>query len=158
LILLLLRRPWRSARSGSQWHALWGYGLSIGVMNLVFYMALRSIPLGIAVALEFTGPLAIALFASRRAADFAWIALAVLGLLLLLPVGGQGQALDPAGVMCALAAGVGWALYILFGQRAGNAHGADAVPLGIAMGARVAVPAGLIHAGSHLLAPALLPL
>lgn len=158
VVLLLVRRPWRNVHGSSNWRALWGYGLSMGVMNLVFYMALRSIPLGIAVALEFTGPLAIALFASRRAADFAWIALAVLGLLLLLPLRGQTQALDPTGVVYALAAGVGWALYILFGQRAGAAHGADAVTLGIAIGACVAVPAGFAHAGIHLLSPALLPL
>ncbi len=71
LLLLLWRRPWR--RSGNcqrNWRALWGYGLSMGAMNLVFYMSLRTIPLGIAVALEFTGPLALALFGSRRWIDF----------------------------------------------------------------------------------------
>src|SRR5215469_15705349 len=93
LIMLLVRRPWRSMRRDADWRALWGYGLSMGVMNLVFYMALRTIPLGIAVALEFTGPLAIALFASRQVKDFAWIALAVIGLLLLLPLRGQMHAL-----------------------------------------------------------------
>ncbi|MBE1159627.1 EamA family transporter [Dyella acidiphila] len=158
LILLLLRRPWRSAHSHTGWRALWGYGLSMGVMNLVFYMALRSIPLGIAVALEFSGPLTLALFASRRWSDFAWIALAVIGLLLLLPLRGHAQALDPTGVLYALTAGVGWALYILFGQKAGAAYGPDAVTLGIAIGALVAVPAGFTHAGIALLSPALLPL
>jgi inner membrane transporter RhtA len=158
VILLLVRRPWRTAHNNGDWRSLWGYGLSMGVMNLVFYMALRTIPLGIAVALEFTGPLAIAVFSSRRMSDFAWIALAVIGLLLLLPLRGQAHALDPTGVLYALAAGVGWALYILFGQKAGTAHGADAVTLGIAIGALVAVPAGFAHAGSALLSPALLPL
>ncbi|GFZ86951.1 threonine/homoserine exporter RhtA [Dyella caseinilytica] len=158
LIMLLVRRPWRTARSSGDWRALWGYGLSIGAMNLVFYMSLRTIPLGIAVALEFTGPLAIALFSSRRALDFAWIALAVIGLLLLLPLRGEAHALDPTGVMYALAAGVGWALYILFGQKAGTAYGSDAVTLGIAIGALVAVPAGVAHAGTALFSPALLPL
>ena len=158
LIMLLVRRPWRTARSSAGWRALWGYGLSMGAMNLVFYMSLRTIPLGIAVALEFTGPLAIALFGSRRAMDFAWIALAVAGLLLLLPLRGEAHALDPAGVLYALAAGVGWALYILFGQKAGTAHGSDAVTLGIAIGALVAVPAGIAHAGAALFSPALLPL
>ncbi|RDI97430.1 threonine/homoserine exporter RhtA [Dyella solisilvae] len=158
LIMVLARRPWRSTRPNADWRVLWGYGLSLGVMNLVFYMALRTIPLGIAVALEFTGPLAIAIFHSRRAVDFVWIALAVTGLLLLLPLREQAHALDPVGVMFALAAGVGWALYILFGQKAGVAYGRDAVTLGILIGALVAVPTGIAHAGSALFSIALLPL
>jgi inner membrane transporter RhtA len=158
LIMLLVRRPWRALQRGASSGVLWGYGLSMGAMNLVFYMSLRTIPLGIAVALEFTGPLAIALFGSRKALDLLWIALAVIGLLLLLPLRGAAHALDPVGVLYALAAGVGWALYILFGQKAGVAHGPDAVTLGIAMGALVAVPAGFAHAGTALLSPAPLPL
>lgn len=157
LIMLLWRRPWRTQRTTGDWRAIWGYGLSLGVMNLVFYMALRTIPLGIAVALEFTGPLAIALFHSRRAVDFVWIALAVIGLLLLLPLREQTHALDPVGVMYALAAGVGWALYIVFGQKAGAAYGKDAVTLGIVIGALVAVPIGIAHAGTALLSWSLLP-
>jgi inner membrane transporter RhtA len=158
LIMLVMRRPWRAMRNNTGWRALGGYGLSMGVMNLVFYMSLRTIPLGIAVALEFTGPLSIALFSSRRVQDFAWIALAMMGLLLLLPLRGTAHALDPAGVLYALAAGVGWALYILFGQKAGTAHGPDAVTLGIMIGALVAVPAGIAHAGMAIFSPALLPL
>lgn len=158
LIMLAVRRPWRSVRKQSDWRVLWGYGLSLGLMNLVFYMALRTIPLGIAVALEFTGPLAIAIFHSRRAIDFLWIALAVIGLLLLLPLRGQTNGLDPVGVGYALAAGVGWAAYILIGQKAGAVYGGDAVTLGILIGALVAVPAGIAHAGTALFSPSLLPL
>jgi len=158
MMMLLVRRPWRTARQGNHRRALWGYGLSMGVMNLSFYMALRTIPLGIAVALEFTGPLAIALFASRQLSDFLWIALAVIGLYLLLPLHGQAHALDPVGVLYALCAGVGWALYILFGQKAGMAYGGDAVALGIVIGALVAVPVGFAHAGTTMFSIALLPL
>lgn len=162
LILLLWRRPWRrsstSQNTGQRdWRALWGYGLSMGAMNLVFYMSLRTIPLGIAVALEFTGPLALALFGSRRLLDFVWIALVVVGLALLLPLRGQMQTLDPVGVMYALAAGVGWALYIVLGKKAGATHGADAVTLGTSIGALLAIPFGVAHAGSALLSPTLLP-
>ena len=162
LLLLLWRRPWRRSGTGQDtgqrdWRALWGYGLSMGAMNLVFYMSLRTIPLGIAVALEFTGPLALALFGSRRLLDFVWIALVVAGLALLLPLRGQMHALDPVGVMYALAAGVGWALYIVLGKKAGAAHGADAVTLGTSVGALLAIPFGIAHAGSALLSPALLP-
>ena len=157
LILLVWRRPWRRLGHQPNWRALWAYGLSMGAMNLVFYMSLRTIPLGIAVALEFTGPLALALFASRRLVDFIWIALVIAGLALLLPLQGQAKALDPIGVMYALAAGLGWALYIIFGKKAGDAHGADAVTWGTSMGALLAIPFGVVHAGTALLSPALLP-
>lgn len=157
LILLLWRRPWRRAGSGRDWRALWGYGLSMGAMNLVFYMSLRTIPLGIAVALEFTGPLALALFGSRRLLDFVWIALVIAGLVLLLPLRAQAQALDPVGVMYALAAGVGWALYIVLGKKVGASHGGDAVTLGISIGALLVIPFGVAHAGEALLSPTLLP-
>lgn len=158
LILLLLRRPWRSSHPGRNWRVLWGYGLAMGAMNMVFYLSLRTIPLGIAVALEFTGPLVLALAGSRRLLDFVWIALVVAGLALLLPLRDQVHALDPVGVMYALAAGVGWALYIVLGQKAGAAYGADAVTLGTSIAALLAIPAGLVHAGGALFSPALLPL
>lgn len=157
LILLAWRRPWRRSNLARDWRALWGYGMAMGAMNLVFYMSLRTIPLGIAVALEFTGPLALALFGSRRVIDFLWIALVVAGLAMLLPLRTQAQALDPVGVMYALAAGVGWALYIVLGKKAGASHGADAVTLGTLIGALLVVPVGAAHAGGALLSPTLLP-
>lgn len=157
LILLAWRRPWRRLQGGRNWRGLWAYGLSMGAMNLVFYMSLRTIPLGLAVALEFTGPLALAMFGSRRVLDFVWIALVIAGLVLLLPIGGQAHGLDPVGVMYALAAGLGWALYIITGQQAGAAHGADAVTWGTSVGALLAIPFGVAHAGTALLSPSLLP-
>lgn len=157
LILLLWRKPWRRFESGRNWRVLWGYGLSLGAMNFVFYMSLRTIPLGIAVALEFTGPLALAVLGSRRWLDFVWIALVVLGLALLLPLRSEANSLDPIGVMYALAAGVGWALYIVLGQKAGAAYGGDAVTLGLTIGALLALPLGVAHAGTALLTPSLLP-
>jgi inner membrane transporter RhtA len=157
LILWLLRQPWRRLAGRHGWASLWGYGLTLGIMNLCFYMALRTIPLGIAVALEFLGPLAIALVGSRRALDFLWIALVVGGLALLLPWSAQTQALDPVGVLYALGAAVGWATYILLGRRAGTVFGGDAVALGSAIGALVAVPVGVLHAGAALFSPSALP-
>jgi inner membrane transporter RhtA len=97
------------------------------------------------------------MFSSRRLLDFVWIALVVAGLALLLPLRGQMHALDPVGVVFALAAGVGWALYIVMGKKAGASHGADAVTLGTSIGALVAIPFGIAHAGSALLLPTLMP-
>jgi inner membrane transporter RhtA len=157
LILLAWRRPWRRLRDGRDRRGLWSYGLSMGAMNLVFYMSLRTVPLGLAVALEFTGPLVLAMIGSRRLLDFVWIALVIAGLALLLPLRGQAHALDPVGVMYALAAGLGWALYIVTGQKAGAAYGGDAVTWGTSVGALLAIPFGVAHAGTTLLSPALLP-
>jgi len=122
-------------------------------MNFVFYFALRSIPLGIAVAIEFIGPLGVAVFASRRRVDYLWVALAAVGLLLLLPIRATEGRLDPVGVLCALAAGLGWALYIVYGQKAGRAHGAAASTWGLIVAACLTVPIGIADAGRALLAP-----
>jgi inner membrane transporter RhtA len=157
LILWVLRRPWRRLAGKQGWASLWGYGVTLGVMNLCFYMALRTIPLGIAVALEFIGPLAIALFGSRRVIDLLWVLLVLVGLALLLPWQANVQALDSIGVLYALAAAVGWASYILLGRRAGAAFGGDAVAVGSAIGALIVVPVGIAHAGAALLAVNTLP-
>jgi inner membrane transporter RhtA len=157
LLVLVLQRPWRTVPSRAAWPAVLAYGVSLGAMNSVFYLALRTIPLGIAVAIEFTGPLAVAVIASRRKLDFLWVALAVVGLSLLLPITRSGSALDPAGVLYALAAGVGWALYIVFGQKAGRIHGASASTWGMMIAAVVTVPIGIADAGVKLLDPAVLP-
>ena len=157
LLLWLVLRPWRMPWRTLPWKVLLGYGVSLGVMNTLFYLALQAVPLGIAIALEFTGPLGLALLGSRRPRDVAWVALAVAGLLLLVPWSSQQAALDPLGVAYALGAGLCWALYIVFGQKAGADHGTQAVALGAMIAAVVAVPWGVIESGMALLAPALLP-
>ncbi|MEO8365944.1 MAG: threonine/homoserine exporter RhtA [Pseudoxanthomonas sp.] len=157
LLLWLVLRPWRMPWRTLPWQMLLGYGISLGVMNSLFYLALQTVPLGIAIALEFTGPLGLALLGSRRLRDMAWVGLAVGGLLLLVPWSSQEAALDPVGVAYALGAGVCWALYIVFGQKAGAEHGAQAVALGAAIAAVVSVPWGVMESGMALLAPALLP-
>ena len=105
LVLLPVMRPWRAKLTRKQWLPIILYGLSTGVMNMCFYQAISRIPLGVGVALEFTGPLAIAMLGSRRLIDFLWIALAVGGLLLLLPIHEFSGNLDPVGVAFALGAG-----------------------------------------------------
>lgn len=158
LIVAGLLRPWRSVPTRSAWPIVLAYGISLAAMNSVFYVALGRIPLGIAVAVEFVGPLAVAVHASHRRLDYLWVALAAAGLLMLLPLGGAQASLDRVGVACALAAGVGWALYIVFGQKAGRAIGAGASTWGLIIAALVTVPIGLLTAGRSLIEPASLPL
>ncbi|MBX9753502.1 MAG: threonine/homoserine exporter RhtA [Pseudomonadaceae bacterium] len=157
IILCLVMRPWRKRLNTAAWRSLVAYGSALGAMNLMFYMSLKTVPLGIAVALEFTGPLVLALFSSRRAIDFIWIALAVFGLVLLLPSEQATAQLDPLGAGLALSAGVCWALYIIFGQKAGAEHGSHTVALGTLIAALIVFPIGAVQASSSLFHWALLP-
>jgi len=157
LMLLVVWRPWRARPRGKALLSVVVYGSAMGAMNLLFYCSLRTIPLGIAVALEFTGPLAVAMAASRRALDFLWVLLSALGLVLLLPLKSAVGALDPAGIGYALAAGACWALYIIFGRRAGVEHGGGTAALGMLVGAALIVPIGAASVGARLWSPALWP-
>ncbi len=145
VILLPILRPWRATITRANLPMLLAYGGTLGLMNLLFYTAIQRIPLGIAVALEFTGPLTLAIALSRRRADLAWTLLAVAGLLCLLPLGEARHALNPAGILAALGAGACWAAYTVFGQRAGGVHGITTTALGILIAALVVVPIGLAH-------------
>ena len=156
VFLWVLWRPWQRPVTRSDLWRVLCYGVALGGMNLFFYMSLRTIPFGVAVAIEFAGPLSVALAASRRPADFIWVACAVAGLGLLLPLGHHVSALDLGGVACALAAALFWALYILLGKRVGHLHAGHAVSLGMACAALVVVPVGVLHAGRALLSPAIL--
>ncbi len=155
-ILTILWRPWRNPPTRQAWPALAAYGVALGLMNLTFYLALRTIPLGVGVAVEFIGPLSVAVSASRKPLDFLWIALAVGGLGLLLPIWRQAHPLDPVGLAFMLAAGACWAAYIVFGQKAGKAYGRAATAIGMAVAAIVVIPFGLFSAGTRLIAPAVL--
>jgi inner membrane transporter RhtA len=158
LIMALLLKPWRAKLDAQSLRTVVIYGMALGGMNFLFYMSLRSVPLGIAVALEFTGPLAVAIYASRRAIDFLWIGLAVIGLILLVPVGDTQNGIDLLGGAYALAAGACWAVYILYGQKAGAENGIQTAALGVIVAALFVAPIGIIHAGSALLTPSLIPI
>lgn len=145
-ILVVIFKPWRLRFKKEQRLPLLFYGLSLGAMNYMFYLSIQTIPLGIAVALEFTGPLAVALFSSRRPVDFIWVVLAVLGLWFLLPLGQDVSQIDLTGAALALGAGACWAVYILTGQRAGEEHGPATVALGSLIAAIVFVPIGMAQA------------
>ena len=153
LLLLALWRPWRWPLSRPDALSLLRYGVALGFMNLLFYMSLRTIPFGVAVAIEFSGPLTVALLSSRKPIDFVWLGLAVAGLGLLLPLGLGAAPLDPEGVMYALAAAVCWGAYIVFGKRVGHLHAGHSVALGLSVAALTVVPFGIWQAGSALLDP-----
>lgn len=156
LLLLLIWRPWRWTTRRADAKSLARYGIALGCMNLMFYQSIQTIPFGVAVAIEFSGPLAVAFFTSRRAIDYLWIALAIAGLGLLLPLGHDVASLDPEGVMFALGAAAFWAAYILFGKKVGHLHAGHSVALGLTMAAITVVPFGVWHAGSALLRPEIL--
>jgi len=149
-ILVAIFKPWRLRFKKEQRLPLLFYGLSLGAMNYMFYLSIQTIPLGIAVALEFTGPLAVALFSSRRPVDFIWVVLAVLGLWFLLPLGQNVTEIDLTGAALALGAGACWAVYILTGQRAGEEHGPATVALGSVIAAIVFVPIGMAQATASI--------
>jgi inner membrane transporter RhtA len=155
VMLMVFFRPWRRTWVWADALPLGLYGVTLGVMNLLFYSAIQTIPFGVAIAIEFTGPLAVAVWTSKKASDWLWVALATLGLGLLLPLPGAdaAAALDPRGMAFALAAGVCWALYIVFGQRVAQRYGSMATPLGMLAAALVVAPMGIAHAGSTLLDP-----
>lgn len=157
VIMILLLRPWKAKLTARSLQTVAVYGVALGGMNLLFYMSLQTVPLGIAVALEFTGPLAVAIYASRKAIDFLWIGLAIVGLLLLIPTDAGSASIDLMGAGYALAAGVCWALYILFGQKAGADNGVQTAALGVMIAAIFVTPFGVAHAGATLLTPSLIP-
>ena len=157
LILVVIFKPWRLRFKKEQRLPLLFYGLVLGGMNYMFYLSIQTIPLGIAVALEFTGPLAVALFSSRRPVDFIWVILAVLGLWFLLPLGQDVAQIDLTGAALALGAGACWAVYILTGQRAGEEHGPATVALGSLIAAIIFVPIGMAQATDSIWQWSILP-
>ncbi|ATA26887.1 threonine/homoserine exporter RhtA [Brenneria goodwinii] len=157
LILCLIFKPWRVRLSGNRLPLLI-YGAMLGGMNFLFYLSMRTVPLGIAVALEFTGPLAVAMLSSRRAIDFLWVILAILGLWFLLPLGHNIGNVDPLGAICALGSGACWALYILFGRKAGANHGPETVAIGSLIAAVIFCPIGLFYSNTVLFSSSILPI
>ncbi|MEH0835020.1 threonine/homoserine exporter RhtA [Pectobacterium cacticida] len=157
IILCMVFKPWRM-RFNSHLLSLLLYGTTLGGMNFLFYLSLQTVPLGIAVALEFTGPLAVAMLASRKLVDFLWVFLAVSGLWLLLPLGHNIGNVDLTGAACAVGAGACWALYIISGQKAGVSHGPGTVAIGSGIAALIFCPLGAYYAQGTLFSLSILPL
>jgi inner membrane transporter RhtA len=130
------------------------FGVALAGVNLLFYAALDRLPLGIAVTLEFVGPLGVAVFGSHRRRDLIWALLAAIGILLLSD-GGGGGGIDPLGAALALAAGGFWALYILQSDRVGSRYpGLGAAAISASIAAVLVTPPGIAQGGAELLNPA----
>jgi inner membrane transporter RhtA len=156
-VLLALWRPNLRAMTRAQWGVAALFGLIVATMNSVFYASLARLPLGVAVTVEFLGPLTVAVLGSRRRLDLLWVALAASGVALFAPWG--GQRLDPIGLVFGLLAGVCWALYILIGARLGRAFsGGGGLAIALLVAALVLAPVGVSTAGASLARPDVLAL
>lgn len=144
LILALIFKIWKMPFKQVKWGSILSYGLALAGMNLLFYLAISRLSLGIAVSFEFIGPLSVALYYARQKIDFIWVALAIMGLILLFPFDQTSQSLDPLGVIFALAAGACWALYIVAGQKSSGVSGNHTVCLGMFVGTAVLLPLALL--------------
>ncbi|MFD5448813.1 EamA family transporter [Streptomyces sp. NPDC003470] len=157
VVLLLVCRPRLRGHSRADWGTVVVFGIAMAGMNGLFYQAVDRIPLGPAVTLEVLGPLALSVFASRRAVNLVWAALALAGVFLL--GGGGFDDLDPAGAAFALSAGAMWAAYIVFSARTGRRFPqADGLALAMAVGAVLFLPLGIAESGAELIDPVTLAL
>lgn len=155
VVLILAWRPTLTGYARREYLQAILFGIVIAIMNLTFYSALGRIPLGIAVTLEFVGPLGVAVAGSRRPLDWLWVTLAASGIVLLAPWG--GISLDGVGVTLALMAGVCWAAYIILSARVGKSFpGGAGLTLAMSVGGVALLPVGVLAAGRALLNPELL--
>jgi inner membrane transporter RhtA len=155
LVLIVIWRPTLGAMRDGRARDVLLFAVAFAVMNTSFYLALDRIPLGIAVTLEFVGPLVVAIVGSRRRLDLVWAALAGCGIVLLSPT--PGGDLDLLGCALALVAGGFWGAYIVLAARVGRAFsGGEGLALAMAIAALLLVPAGVADAGEALVEPELL--
>jgi inner membrane transporter RhtA len=151
---IILWALWRPRLTGDL-RLAGAFGIALGLMNWSFYEAIDRIPLAVAVTIEFTGPLLVAVIGSRRPLDLVWVTLAAIGIVVLVDPG--GGSLDPVGVGFALAAALCWAAYIYLSKRTGAAFpGGSGLAIAMAVGALIVLPAGVIQAGGALAEPSLL--
>jgi inner membrane transporter RhtA len=155
MVLVAMWRPRLRGRPFADLRLAVSFGVALGVMNLSIYSAMDRIPLGVAVTIEFSGPMAVAVLGSRRRLDLLWVALAATGIVLLADPG--GGSLEATGVMFALLAATMWAFYILLAERTGRVFpGGSGLAVAMVAGAAVIAPLGIAQAGSELLQPGLL--
>ena len=149
VVLLAIARPRLRGRTARDWQVVLGFALSLGVMNWAIYQSFARIPLGIAVTLEFIGPLVLAVAGSRRLRDLLWVGLAAAGVALL---GAERADLDLAGVLFALLAGAAWAAYILLSAGTGRLWpGLDGLAVASVVATVLLAPMALASGGTTLL-------
>lgn len=154
VIFMAVVRPRFTGRTRPDWAVALGFGVSLLVMNWAIYQSFARIPLGIAVTIEFLGPLAVAVTGSRRRSDLAWVALAGVGVALL---GVSRTSLSLTGVLFALLAAAAWAAYILLSAQTGRRwSGISGLAVASLVGAVVLAPPAVLEAGSTLLRPEVL--
>ncbi|WP_432478863.1 EamA family transporter [Nocardioides sp. GXQ0305] len=154
LVLGLVARPAWRGRTRADWAVVVGFGVTLGVMNWSIYQAFARIPLGVAVTIEFVGPLTIAVLGSRRARDLIWVGLAGTGVLLL---GIQPGEVTLVGAGFALLAGAAWAAYILLSAQTGARWpGLDGLAVASVVATVLLAPAAVVSAGATLLDPRIL--
>lgn len=157
IILLAVYRPNLSKITKPQWTIVIPYGLSLGAMNLIFYMAIERIPIGLAVTLEFIGPLVVAVLGSKRWLDYLWVVLAASGIVLIAPWADNG--VDLVGVLYALTAGALWAAYIVLGGKVSKImKGGEAVATGMLFATLLILPFGIMSHGFENITPSFLGL
>lgn len=154
IIICLMFRSWKiiSRLSFLKWRDLLCYSAALCLMNVLFYMSLGKLPQGIAVGLEFIGPLGLALLSIKQRSDYIWVLLAILGIALMVPWGqAHSDNFSVFGALCALGAGFCWALYIYFGQRVVQQNiGMHALTIAISLAALTLLPIGLYHNAAAL--------
>jgi inner membrane transporter RhtA len=156
IVLVLILRPRLAGHSRGDLGLALVFGLVLSAMNFCFYSSIERIPLGVAVTLEFVGPLGVGVFGSRRPLDLVWVVLAAAGILLLSDLG-SGGGLDGLGVALALFAGVLWAAYILLSARMGRAFpGGAGLAIAMVVATVPLAPVGIADGGSQLLVPEVL--
>ena len=156
LFLLAISRPSLRGRTRADLGAVIAFGLVLGAMNWSFYEALNRLPLGVAVTIEFVGPLAVAVGGSRRALDLIWVVLAGGGVALL-ALRGDHHGVSALGVLLALVAGTCWAAYILLSKRVGASFAAlDGLAIALGIGTLLVIPAGVVEGGTALGQPGVL--
>lgn len=143
LILALIFKIWQINFKQVKWQAIISYGFALAGMNVLFYLSIDRLPLGIAVSFEFVGPLSVALYYARQKFDFVWVGLAILGLILLFPFDQVSEDLDLIGIGFALGAGACWAIYIVAGQKPSGISGNHTVCLGMFIGMLCLMPVAL---------------
>jgi inner membrane transporter RhtA len=154
VLLVLVVRPALRARTRGDWMVVVGYGVALASMNLFIYQAFARIPLGIAVTIEYLGPLAIAILGSRRRVDLLWAGLAGLGVVAL---GLESGEMDPLGILFAVLAAAAWAGYILLSASTGRRFsGASGLAIASVVGVVLLAPLGVAEGGAALLDPRLL--